>query len=64
MKNLLLRDDDSPRSRKKHFDPTSFVFKIIYLDGYGPPPRRFQPNTRAKRQGINWRLQRLPENLE
>ncbi|CAF1860734.1 unnamed protein product [Brassica oleracea] len=49
MKNLLLRDDDSPRSRKKHFDPTSFgMFStIIYLDGYGPPPRRFQPNTRA-----------------
>ncbi|CAN6882601.1 unnamed protein product [Brassica oleracea var. botrytis] len=48
MKNLLLRDDDSPRSRKKkHFDPTSFVFKMIDLDGYGPPPRRFQVNTRA-----------------
>ncbi|CAN6885139.1 unnamed protein product [Brassica oleracea var. botrytis] len=49
MKNLLLHDDDSPRVEKKHFDPTSFgMFStIIVLDGYGPPPRRFQPNTRA-----------------
>ena len=30
MKNLLLRDDDNPRSRKKTFDPTSFgMFSIV-----------------------------------